>query len=419
MAGRRFAEDVIVIGAGIAGICAALALAKAGQRVALVERDAVPFNRASLRNEGKIHLGLIYAAERGRATADLQLRGALHFSRLLRQWTGGRSDRLSRSRPFAYLVERSSILSPDALSEHYAHVEARCRAALSDEPGLDYLGARPERLVRPMSRSDLADHFAPDRFLAGFHTEEIAIDPAELGEVLVAALRAEDRIALLAGHDVRSAERTASGFRLEGAGPEGRWGAEASQVVNAAWDDLYRLDRQAGLEPPAGWLLRLKYRALAHLPPALREAPSATLVLGPFGDVVVRPDGTGYLSWYPVGLKGWSHDLTPPADWVAACTGTEGPERAGAIGAAILAEIDRWMPGMAGAAIHQVDAGAILAHGRSDVDDPESGLHGRGLSGIASRDGWHSFNPGKLTTAPLFAEEAARVVLGQPSAVPA
>jgi hypothetical protein len=47
------------------------------------------------------------------------------------------------------------------------------------------------------------------------------------------------------------------------------------------------------------------------------------------------------------------------------------------------------------------------------VGDPGSGLHGRTRSGIASRDGWHSFNPGKLTTAPLFAEDAARAVRGQ------
>lgn len=419
MALGRFGDDVIVIGGGIAGICMALVLAGAGQQVTLLERDAALFNRASLRNEGKIHLGLIYAAESGRATADLQLRGALHFSRLLRRWTDGRSDRLHRSRPFAYLVEQRSILSPDALSEHYAHVEAQYRTALTDDPELDYLGTRPESLFRPMSRSEMALHFTPERFLAGFHTEEIAINPAELGEVLVAALRAQERIAVCTSRDVRTVERTSSGFRLTGSGPEGRWSKEASQVVNASWADLYGLDRQAGLEPPAGWLLRLKYRALAFLPEALRGAPSATLVLGPFGDVVVRSDGTAYLSWYPVGLQGWSHDPVPPPEWESACIGRGAPERSRAIADAILAELDRWMPGMAGADVYQVDAGAILAHGRSDVDDPASGLHGRTLSGITSMDGWHSFNPGKLTTAPLFAEAAADIVLGRTSAVPA
>ena len=34
------------------------------------EQDPVALNRASLRNEGKIHLGLVYAADRPLATAD-------------------------------------------------------------------------------------------------------------------------------------------------------------------------------------------------------------------------------------------------------------------------------------------------------------------------------------------------------------
>lgn len=261
--------------------------------------------------------------------------------------------------------------------------------------------------------------FAPDRFLAGFRTAELALDPAELGEVLVGALRGHDSITVHPGREVRSVERTPSGFRIEGTGPEGSWRAEAAQVVNAAWDDLYRLDRQAGLAPPPGWVMRLKYRVLARLPERFRAAPSATLVLGPYGDVVVRPDGTAYLSWYPVGLRGWSHGLSAPAEWEPACTGREPPERTSAVAQAVIAEIDRWMPGLAGVEPYQVDAGAILAHGRSDVDDPASGLHGRTVSGVASLDGWHSFNPGKLTTAPLFALDVARAVLGRPSAVAA
>jgi hypothetical protein len=43
-------------------------------------------NRASLRNEGKIHLGLIYANDPSRETAFLQLRGALRFRRTLTRW---------------------------------------------------------------------------------------------------------------------------------------------------------------------------------------------------------------------------------------------------------------------------------------------------------------------------------------------
>ena len=63
-----------------------------------------------------------------------------------------------------------------------------------------------------------------------------------------------------------------------------------------------------------------------------------------------------------------------------------------------------------------IDAGAIVAYGRSDVDDPDSGLHDRSRVGVLSDRGYHSVEPGKLTTAPLFAMQAADAVLAARSA---
>ena len=64
-------DSIAIIGAGLAGCCAALELARRGHRVTLIEQDGVPMNRASLLNEGKIHLGLIYANDRTMETARL------------------------------------------------------------------------------------------------------------------------------------------------------------------------------------------------------------------------------------------------------------------------------------------------------------------------------------------------------------
>jgi hypothetical protein len=54
-----------------------------------------------------------------------------------------------------------------------------------------------------------------------------------------------------------------------------------------------------------------------------------------------------------------------------------------------------------------VDAGAIVAYGKTDVDDASSALHDRTQIGVTSIEGYHSVDPGKLTTAPLFAKRAA------------
>ncbi len=405
-------SDVVVIGAGLAGACTALALARSGIRATIIERDAAPMRRASLRNEGKIHLGLIYAAEAGAATALRQLEGALSFRRILRDLTGSAFDRLPIARAFVYLVDNQSLMSPDELTEHYALLERECAARFAEAPRSDYLGRRPDRLAWPLTRDEIAAHFDPERFAAAFGTAELAVDTDYLAELVADALQREPALELRCGHTLRAAERRAEGFHLEGDGPDGTWSLAARQVVNASWEQLYGFDEMVGLAPPRGWLHRLKFRVLARLPGELeRAAPSATMVLGAFGDVVVRPGGASYLSWYPEGLQGWTDALTPPADWDAPCRGDTPAKQAAATAEKVLAAIDAWMPGIARARVEQVDAGAILAHGRSDVDDPGSGLHSRMVSGVTSLQGWHSLNPGKLTTAPLHARDAAEAVL--------
>jgi len=53
---RLRTNDFLVLGAGIQGICIALELANNEKSVTVKDQDSKPFNRASLRNEGKIHL---------------------------------------------------------------------------------------------------------------------------------------------------------------------------------------------------------------------------------------------------------------------------------------------------------------------------------------------------------------------------
>jgi len=134
------------------------------------------------------------------------------------------------------------------------------------------------------------------------------------------------------------------------------------------------------------------------------------MVLGRYGDVVIRRDGTAYLSWYPSALRGWTHDLDPPREWDAPCRGEVEPAVARQISEGILSGIGGWYTGMSRSEVVQVDAGAIVAIGRSDVHDAGSALHDRTRIGTSSRDGYHSVDPGKLTTAPLFAVRVADAV---------
>jgi glycine/D-amino acid oxidase-like deaminating enzyme len=399
-----------VLGGGLTGVATALELANHGTKVTLVDQDEVPMNRASLRNEGKIHLGFIYANDRTFATARLQLNGALRFRALLSRWIGDRANALRHSTPFLYLVATDSLLSGERLADHYSAVEREYAEQLNGAREVDYLGARPARLFHACPLSDLANTFRTDRFASAFRTEERAIDTDELARMLRTAVRQSPQIQFLARHKVESVARRAGGFRIEGSGPGGSWQLDAGQVVNATWENRLAIDETAGLRPQPGWVHRLKYRVIARLPERLRHAPSVTIVLGPYGDVVVRPDGTAYLSWYPLGLRGWTHELAPPASWTAPCRGELGDEERRSVARDLLAAIDAWYPGIGDSQPLLVDAGAIVAYGRTDVDDAGSGLHDRSRIGVTSSDGFHSVDPGKLTTAPFFALVAAERV---------
>ena len=109
----------------------------------------------------------------------------------------------------------------------------------------------------------------------------------------------------------------------------------------------------------------------------------------------------------PVGTARLESDVEPPRDWDAVCRGEVDPALAREVAASVLAAIDAWYPGMARSEPIQVDAGAIVAIGTSDVDDAASELHDRKRIGVWSHGGYHSVDPGKLTTAPMFAVTAA------------
>jgi glycine/D-amino acid oxidase-like deaminating enzyme len=402
---------VIVLGAGLAGTSTALELASRGLRVTLVDQDQQPVNRASLRNEGKIHIGLCYPVDETLVTASMQIEGALTFQSMLRRWIGSRADSLALSTPFVYAVAHDSVLDADQLEERYDKIESAFVQRMAADAELDYFGHRPERIYKRLPDSDLSRLFQPGQVAAAFQTEERAILPAQLARHLRDAISDHPNITFVSGCRVEGIREQDGIFHVEGIRNSSSWTGRAEQVVNALWDGRLALDQQLGMLKNENWLHRLKYRVIVGIPDHLRGAHSVTMVVGRYGDVVIRPDDTAFLSWYPEGLQGWTNDISPPSSWDGPCTGNVESDTAERLSSKIIGEISKWYPSLDDLKILQVDAGAIVACGTSDVDDSKSELHTRTAIGVSSRDGYHSLDPGKLTTAPLYGFTAAERVL--------
>lgn len=400
------ADPVVVLGAGLTGLCTALGLARKGRRVALIDQAPGCLLRASLRNEGKIHLGLVYANDPSERTPGLMLEGALRFDRAVEELVGRPVDwRALRSKAFVYVVLDGSLRTPDELAREYAGVQARYDEVAAD--GVTYLGTRPGALWKVLPERAAAEWLAPGVGRAMFATAELALDTERFCHLMRGALTGSDRVEQRFGHRVDTVDQTSAGYRLEGRTLDGEpWSLRAGVVVNCLWEDRLRLDRQLGLAPLRPWVHRLRYRLAGNLPATLANLPSFTFVLGPFGDVVTWPSGRVYLSWYPTCMGGWSTDLQVPQSWEGPCAGRVSAPIGRRVTADALRALDRIIPGLGVTGIDTIDAGVITAWGTSDVDDPASGLHQRHDVGPQAHDGWISVDTGKLTTAPLFAERA-------------
>ena len=381
-------------------------LASAGIDVDLYDKNDRCVTQASAQNEGKIHLGYVYANDPTLRTARTMVKGAIAFSPLLRRWVGTAIDAVPVSTPFCYLVHADSLRSVEDIECHFRHAHA---IAL-DEGG----GAEPEYFgsdyrVAPARMTDAETDSLFDRrtFKAAYRTPEIAIDPEVLAATVRARLAADPKINCLLQVHVNGVRRRDDDLAIdvEIAGERAR--ERYDHVVNTLSDGRLAVDKSLGLEPERAWLYRVKHFVRTRAVGLPAPIPSTTIVLGPFGDIAAYDDGSLYLSWYPAGMRGASSDLSPPPWPLMLDESVSGEVRR-----AIVAGLTGVVPALARLSRDAVEsgsvkAGIIFAWGRTDIHDPTSGLHERHAIGPRSRGRYHSVDTGKLTMAPLFGKTVA------------
>jgi hypothetical protein len=397
---------VAVLGGGLQGACVALELASAGVAVDLYDKNDHCLTQASAQNEGKIHLGYIYANDRTRNTARTMIRGGLSFAPLLRRWVGDGIDRVPVSSPFHYVVHDDSFLSPEEVADHLDHCHAMAlEEGRGGEP--DYFGSDYRQRPVRLSESESSALFDRRRVKAAFRTAEIGIDPEALSALVRARLLADPKIRRLQKSQVLGVTLSDRGVEVEFARSGERDRARYDHAVNTLWDGRLAVDRTAGLAPERPWLYRIKHYLRIQAPELAPAVPSTSIVLGPFGDVVAYGNGALYLSWYPAGLRGMSSELSPP-DWPLTLDEPAALEVRRGIQAGlarIVPAVDALTPGAVKTC--EVKAGIIFAWGQTDIDDRASGLHERHAIGVRSKGRYHSVDTGKLTMAPLFGKMVA------------
>lgn len=384
-------------------------LARRGHRVDLYDRGSEPVTQASFWNEGKIHLGLVYANDPTGRTHETMLRGALHFVPYLARWLDG--PVMLESEPFDYAVHRTSLLSVERVAAHFSRVEA-CYDAMSEGLGLRYPGIDKRPFVVPMTGRERSARFDPELVPMAYRTGERFANPRLLAIRLRAAIAAEPRIAFIGDTHVTGIKPGDDGrigveSEREGEGFFARYG----QVVNALWAGRLKIDRSADVAYRRSWLYRTKLGLVLPARIDTPPVPSVTFVLGSYGDTVRYDDGMLYLSWYPDCMIGSSSELVSP-DFIARLDA----EARAAIAEASLAALSTLVPSLKAYGTQlgnaTVGGGVIAAWGDAGIEDPASELHRRYDIGVSSYGRYHSVDTGKYTMAPLFAVEACDRIEG-------
>jgi hypothetical protein len=384
------------------GCSAALSLARRGARVTLMDAAPRPCQGASRWNEGKIHLGYLYAADPSLATARVVLEGGVAFKPLIERLIDRSIDAVTSEVDDVYLVHRRSVVDADAMGRYYAAVSALVR----EHPGADgYLRPVGQASSHRLSASELGQLCDTPEIVAGFRVPERSVSTVWIADHLVAAVAAEPRIEARWGVRVTGVSRgdghpDAPMHVATSAGLDGPFDG----VVNALWDGRLGVDAASGVPPPPTWSHRFR-RSLFVRTSRPVTLPSAVIAVGPFGDVKNYNGRDLYLSWYPAGLAVEGTELqpppVPPLDDAARAQLIETVlDQLGAL----LPSVSTLRPVLESV---QVEGGWVYAAGRGALDDRRSTLHRRDRAGILRDGRYLSIDTGKYSMAPWIAERLA------------
>jgi len=370
--------DCVVIGAGVVGLAAGRALAKAGREVVILERECAIGSGISARNSEVIHAGIYYP--RGSLKARLCVRG----KSLLYAYAAERNVEHRRCGKLIVATHGDQLAELDALAT---------AAAANGVDDLKRFSGAAVRALEPELRAHAA-LFSPSTGIIDTHGLMLAL----LGE-------AQDHGAVVAfGVDVVGGVIEPAGVTLRTAARSGVDDAiRATLVVNAAGLDATvvagRLDGFPAVHAPLIHFAKGSYYALTGTHPAIHSGRA------PFSHLIYPVPAPGGLGVHlTLDLAGQAR-FGPDVEWVTTPNYDVDSTRAAAFYSAVRA----YWPGLKDGALTPAYAGVrpkLSGPGESPADFVIAGPQVHGAPGLINLFGIES--PG-LTASLAIGEEVARL----------
>ena len=403
---------IAVLGGGILGSCTALELARRGRRVTLVDGADDIMQGASRWNEGKIHLGFVYAGDPSMETARRLIPSGLAFAGLLRRLLERDLDDFVTPEDEIFLVHRTSVVDVASFEAYADRTAALVRHAAS-RPDASYLSDVTAARVRRLSTTELADVVCSDDVLAGYQVPERSISTVPIADLLRRRVLDAPSIEVRTRTWITGARRRPDG-RLDvmtqgDQGPRPLDAGPFDLVINALWEGRLAVDASLGVHPPAPWSHRFRAGLFGRAPEL--AIPSAVLCVGPFGDIKRYADGRVYLSWYRAGLLAEGSGIEPPRSRARLTPSVRDRVRDETLDA-----LSQFFPGLLAlrdaTAVLTTHGGWVYALGQGSLADPGSGLHRRDRVELTTDRGYISVDTAKYGQGPLLARQLAEMIVG-------
>ena len=396
---------VAILGGGMFGACAALALARRGQPVVLVEGADDILEGAGRWNEGKVHLGFLYGGDPSLSTASRLIPGGLAFPDVVGRLLDRDIREFATTEDDLFLVHQKSVVNAAEYALYADRTASLIRNFASQSGAGKYFADLRHAHARKLSGSELADVTACDEIVAGFAVPERSISTLAIADLLKAAVLSEPRIEVRVGAWVESVRKRDDGLLDVVCSGEQADGFDAFDiVVNGLWESRIAVDATVGIKPPAPWTHRFRATVYGRAPNA--SFRSAVICTGPFGGVNRYGDGRVYLSWYEVELLAEGHKVEPPRSKAKL-----GKRRKATVAAATIRELTRFFPGVADITDFEVHGGWVYAVGEGSLADRASTLHQRDRFGVVRDGGYISVDTAKYSLAPWIAARVAESIV--------
>jgi hypothetical protein len=378
-------------------------LAQKGIRVTLFDAASEPMAGASRWNEGKIHLGFLYAGDPSLETVRRLLPGGLAFRRLLERVLDSSLAECATTDDEIYMVHRDSVVSADHADQHFARVANLLHGA---KDGRHYLTDVSNPKIQKLSRTEIEEIADARVVTAAYRVPERSVSTIWIADRMVQAVAAErliepmwlSRVLRVRPIDVSTLSQWTVETPTASHGP-------FDYVVNALWAGKLAVDSLLGLAPQSEWSHRYRLALFVRTKDPV-QSPTVAFMTGPFGDAKRVSDREFYLSWYPSGLIAETQTLEPRVRLDDALRAE--------VEQATVSELGMIFPSAhriyEQRASVRVEGGWVFAMGAGSLADPASTLHRRDRLGVRRQGTYFTVDTGKYSMAPQLAAEIANLI---------